>query len=75
MFRDLGDRHGQAMAIHNLGGMQRLTGDYPAAAASQQQALGMFRDLGDRYGARPMPSAISASCNRGPGTTRPPPPA
>ena len=26
------------------------TGDYPAAAASLTQALGMFRDLGHRYG-------------------------
>ena len=50
MYRDLGDRLGQASAIANLGEVQRLTGDYPAAAASQQQALGMFRDLGDRRG-------------------------
>ena len=26
--------------------MQQLTGDYPAAAASQQQALALFRDVG-----------------------------
>ena len=30
--------------------MQQLTGDYPAAAASHQQALELFRDLGDRHG-------------------------
>ena len=30
--------------------MQSLTGDYPAAAASLTQALGMFRDIGDRDG-------------------------
>ena len=30
--------------------MQQLTGDYPAAAASQQQALALFRDLGNLYG-------------------------
>ena len=30
--------------------MQQLTGDYPAAAASQQQALALFRDLGDLHG-------------------------
>jgi tetratricopeptide (TPR) repeat protein len=27
-----------------------LTGDYPAAAASQQQALALFRELGNRLG-------------------------
>ena len=30
--------------------MQHLTGDYPAAAASQQQALALFRDLGNLLG-------------------------
>ena len=30
--------------------MQQLTGDYPAAAASHQQALELFRDLGERLG-------------------------
>ena len=50
LFRDLGDRQGQALAIVNLGDVQRRTGDYPAAAASQQQALDMFRDLGHRQG-------------------------
>ena len=30
--------------------MQQLTGDYPAAAASHQQALELCRDLGDRLG-------------------------
>ena len=30
--------------------MQRLTGDYPAAAASHQQALALFRDLGHQRG-------------------------
>ena len=28
--------------------VQLLTGDYPAAAASMTEALGMFRDIGDR---------------------------
>ena len=50
MFRDLGDRLGQASALRNLGEVQLRTGDYPAAAASHQEALGMFRDLGDRRG-------------------------
>jgi tetratricopeptide (TPR) repeat protein len=30
--------------------MQHLTGHYPAAAASQQQALALFGDLGNRLG-------------------------
>ena len=38
------------MAIDNRGWMQRLSGDYPAAAASCKQALELFRDLGHRYG-------------------------
>ena len=32
----------------NSARLQRLTGDYRAAAASQQQALGQLRDLGER---------------------------
>ena len=34
----------------SLGVVQEETGDYPAAAASQQQALALFRDLGHRLG-------------------------
>ena len=30
--------------------MQQLTGDYPAAAASHQQALRLSRDVGNRHG-------------------------
>ena len=30
--------------------MQQLTGDYPAAAASHQQALALCRDVGNRLG-------------------------
>ena len=30
--------------------VQQETGDYPAAAASHQQALALFRDLGNRLG-------------------------
>ena len=40
----------QASALNDLGAVQRLTGDYPAAAASRLQALSLFRDLGDRHG-------------------------
>jgi tetratricopeptide (TPR) repeat protein len=48
--RHLGDRLGQANALHDLGDVRRLTDDYPAAAQAQEQALGLYRDLGDRLG-------------------------
>src|SRR6266851_4813418 len=48
--RTIGDRQGQAWALHQLGVVQDLTGDYPAAAASLTRALQLFRDLGDRRG-------------------------
>jgi tetratricopeptide (TPR) repeat protein/transcriptional regulator with XRE-family HTH domain len=48
--RHLGDRLGQANALHDLGDVQYLTGDYPAAAQSLEQALGIYCDLGDRLG-------------------------
>ena len=38
------------MALNQLGAVQRLTGDYPAAAASLARALELFGDLGDRRG-------------------------
>ena len=46
----LGDRAGQATALHDLGIVWRLTGDYPAAARAQEEALAVYRDLGDRLG-------------------------
>jgi tetratricopeptide (TPR) repeat protein/transcriptional regulator with XRE-family HTH domain len=48
--RDLGDRLGQANALSDLGDVRRVTGEYPAAAQAQEQALGIYRDLGDRLG-------------------------
>ena len=44
------DRASQAGALCNLGIAQGVVGDYPAATASQAQALRLFRDLGDRQG-------------------------
>jgi tetratricopeptide (TPR) repeat protein/transcriptional regulator with XRE-family HTH domain len=46
----LGDRLGQANALHDLGDVRRLTGDYRAAAQIPEQALAIYRDLGDRVG-------------------------
>ena len=48
--RQLGDRLGEANALNDLGDVQRLTGDYPAAAQVLEEALGIYRDLGDRLG-------------------------
>ena len=45
-----GDLLGQAWSLNGLGVVQQETGDYPAAAASQRQALALFCDLGDLYG-------------------------
>ena len=48
--RHLGDRLGQANALHDLGVVRWLTGDYPAAAQALEQALNIYRELGDRLG-------------------------
>ena len=48
--RQAGDRAGQAGALNELGLLQRVTGDYPAAAASHRQALELYRGLGYRLG-------------------------
>jgi tetratricopeptide (TPR) repeat protein/transcriptional regulator with XRE-family HTH domain len=48
--RQARDRAGQADALNELGLLQRVTGDCPAAAASYQQALELYRALGDRLG-------------------------
>ena len=48
--RHLGDQPAEADALHELGAMRRLTGDYRRAAQDQEAALGIYRDLGDRLG-------------------------
>ncbi len=48
--RQAGDRPGQAGALDELGLLQQLTGDYPAATASLAEAIELFRDLGDLPG-------------------------
>jgi hypothetical protein len=48
--RHLGDRLGQANALHDLRAVRPLTDDYLAAVRAQEQALGIYRDLGDRLG-------------------------
>jgi tetratricopeptide (TPR) repeat protein len=48
--RDAGDRAGQAGALHELGLMRTIAGDYPAAADSLAQAVALYADIGDRAG-------------------------
>jgi transcriptional regulator with XRE-family HTH domain/tetratricopeptide (TPR) repeat protein len=48
--RYLGDRLGQANALHDLADVRRLTGDYLAGAQDLEQALGIYRELGNRGG-------------------------
>ena len=50
LFRDFGERLGQAYALNDLGVVQRETRNYPAAAASHRLALSLFRCLGNRLG-------------------------
>ena len=48
--RQAGDLPGQAGTLDELGLLQQLTGDYPAATASLAEAIELFRDLGDLPG-------------------------
>ncbi len=48
--RHLGDRLGQANALHDRGDVRWLMGEYRAAGRDLEQALGLYRDLGDRLG-------------------------
>ena len=45
--RQAGDRSGQAGLLDELGLLQQLTSDYPAATATLAEAIGLFGDLGD----------------------------
>jgi tetratricopeptide (TPR) repeat protein/transcriptional regulator with XRE-family HTH domain len=45
-----GDLPGQAGALDELGLLQQLTGDYPAATATLTQAVALYQDLGDQPG-------------------------
>ena len=48
--RHLGDRRGEAGALHDLGRVRSMTDDYPAATGLLERALALFQDLGDRLG-------------------------
>jgi tetratricopeptide (TPR) repeat protein len=45
-----GNRLGEASALHELGRVRYLTGDYPAAAGLLERALGIYQDIGNRQG-------------------------
>jgi tetratricopeptide (TPR) repeat protein/DNA-binding XRE family transcriptional regulator len=48
--REAGDLPGQAGVLDELGLLQQLTSDYPAATATLAEAIGLFQDLGDLPG-------------------------
>jgi tetratricopeptide (TPR) repeat protein len=50
IYRDLGDRYGEANVLNELGVTRRAMGDLQEANAAHTQALEIFRDLGDRHG-------------------------
>ena len=50
IFRDIGDRFGEARALGNLGLARQRQGRYQEAADYHQQALDLFREIGDRHG-------------------------
>ena len=58
IYRDLGDRLGQASALNDLGVVRRATGDYPAAAQALEQALDISATSATGS-ARPTPSTTS----------------
>ena len=70
LYRDLGDRAGQAKALNGLGFVHRLTGDYrpPLPATSGRWSC---TATSATSAARPNPSAAWAPCSRRPGTTGP----
>jgi tetratricopeptide (TPR) repeat protein len=47
--RRAGDRPGQAGALDELGLLQQLTGDYPAAEAGYERALALVREVGSPF--------------------------
>ncbi len=50
IYRQIGDRLGEAIALNNLGQVRYATGDYPGAAQATAQALEIYRQIGERRG-------------------------
>ena len=49
LFAELGDRHGEAMALDNLGLALREVRRFDEAITAHQQAVALFAELGDRH--------------------------
>ena len=50
LFRETGDRAGEATALASLGDAELRQGRYQQAAGNLRQALALFREIGDRAG-------------------------
>jgi tetratricopeptide (TPR) repeat protein len=50
LFREIGDREGEAWALAWLGAVDRLLGRYQHAVAYLQQALALFQEIGGTDG-------------------------
>jgi tetratricopeptide (TPR) repeat protein len=50
LYRELGDRLGEANILRSLGDVERMRSDYGAAEQLYQQALPLYRELRDRLG-------------------------
>jgi hypothetical protein len=50
MHRQLEDRLGEAYSLLNIGGVLRLSGDFPGAVQVLLEALDLYRSLGNQLG-------------------------
>jgi tetratricopeptide (TPR) repeat protein len=50
VYREIGNRHGTASALHNLGSVHQAAGDVPAADDLLTQARDLYHDVGDALG-------------------------
>ncbi len=50
LFREIGDRNGQANTLNNLGHVDLRQCRYEQATSHHRQALSLFREIGDRTG-------------------------
>jgi hypothetical protein len=50
MFRELGNRIGEANALKDLGIVRDFAGDHPTATTALADAWELYRDIGDRLG-------------------------
>jgi CHAT domain-containing protein len=50
IYREIGDRSGEAGTLNNIGFMQKSLGNYPSALEYYQQSLAITQEIGDRAG-------------------------